>query len=184
MVNARRLDVKTAQLLVVDVQEKLLPYISGHEVVVTECVRMLDAARALGLRVTVTEQYPAGLGRTAAAVRSVVAGATRLEKMTFSAWRDAATREHLVSLARPQVLLVGIEAHVCVQQSALDLLDAGLAPFLLVDAVGSRRPRDRDTALERMRAAGVVVTTVESAIFEMLGRAGTELFRGILPIVR
>jgi nicotinamidase-related amidase len=111
-------------------------------------------------------------------------GASRLEKLAFSLWQDEPIREHLLSLARPHILLVGIETHVCVQQTAFDLLETQMTPLVLADAVGSRRPLDRDIALERMRSAGIGVTTVESAIFEMLDQAGTELFKRILPIVR
>jgi nicotinamidase-related amidase len=89
-----------------------------------------------------------------------------------------------VSLGRPQVLVVGVETHVCVRQTALDLLAARMQPVLLADAVGSRRAGDREVALDGLRSAGVAVTTVEAAIFDLLVRSGTELFKRILPIVR
>jgi nicotinamidase-related amidase len=184
VVGIGRLSAGQAQLLVVDLQAKLLPHIAEHESVVSQAVRMLQAAGELELPITLTEQYPEGLGSTPAAVVTAAAGATRLEKLTFSAWRDEATQARLVSLGRPQVLLVGIEAHVCVQQTALDLLEAGMVPWVLADAVGSRRACDRELALARMRDIGVGITTVESAIFEMLDRCDTELFKRILPIVR
>ncbi|MBU0616832.1 MAG: isochorismatase family protein [Planctomycetes bacterium] len=184
MPRVARIDAKKAQLLVVDVQEKLLPHIADHESVTSQSVRIIRAARELELPITLTEQYPNGLGHTAPAVTDAAEGANPLEKMAFSVWQDVACRERLLRPRRPQVLLVGIEAHVCVQRTALDLLEAELTPFVLADAVGSRRHFDRDVALDRLRAAGVGVTTVESAIFEMLDRAGTELFKRILPIVR
>ncbi len=179
-----QLEAQKAQLLVVDLQEKLLPHIAEHETVISQVVRMVRAARELELPITVSEQYPEGLGRTPAAVLVAAEGAARLEKLTFSLWQDEPLRERLLLLARPQVLLVGIEAHVCVQQTAFDLLETQMVPFILADAVGSRRALDRDIALDRMRSAGLAVTTVESAIFEMLDQAGTELFKRILPIVR
>lgn len=179
-----RLDARKAQLLVVDLQDKLLPYIADHHAVISQSVRMIQAAHLLELPITLTEQYPDGLGHTNSAVSDALDRAQPLEKMTFSAWQDAACREHLLQLSRPQVLLLGIEAHVCVQQTAFDLRQADLLPFVLADAVGSRRPVDRDVALDRLRAADVGVTTVESAIFEMLDQAGTDLFKRILPIVR
>jgi nicotinamidase-related amidase len=179
-----RLEVRKTQLVVVDLQEKLLPHIAEHETVISQVVRMVRAARELELPITVSEQYPEGLGRTPAAVLVAAEGASRLEKLAFSLWQDEPIREHLLSLARPHILLVGIETHVCVQQTAFDLLETQMTPLVLADAVGSRRPLDRDIALERMRSAGIGVTTVESAIFEMLDQAGTELFKRILPIVR
>ena len=106
------------------------------------------------------------------------------EGLLNSALRDLSTREDSRNLNRSQILLVGIETHVCVQQTALDLLEMGLLPVVLADAVSSRRPSDREVALARMRDAGAVITTVESAIYEMMVESGTELFKRLLPIVR
>ncbi|RMF85422.1 MAG: hydrolase [Planctomycetota bacterium] len=179
-----RLDREQAQLVVVDVQDRLLPLIHEHEQVVAQCARMIRAARVLEIPMLVSEQYPAGLGHTTSALLDVADGASRAEKSAFSVCRDEATFAPIKRAARPQVLLVGIEAHVCVLQSALDLLASGRQPFVLADAVSSRRPLDRETAFDRMRAAGVVVTTVESAIFELLEFSGTPEFKQILPIVK
>jgi nicotinamidase-related amidase len=184
MATLDRLDARRAQLLVIDLQEKLLRHIADHESVIAQSARMCRAAQALSLPLTLTEQYRRGLGPTPEVVLTAAEEAARFEKMTFSAWQDEATRARLQALDRPQVLLVGIEAHVCVQQTALDLLAAGIQPFVLADGVGSRRLIDCQTALSRLRVAGAVITTVEAAIFEMLDRAGTELFKRILPIVR
>ncbi len=179
-----RLEAGRAQLLVVDIQERLLPHIHEYTRVVEQTARMCRAAAQLALPVTLTEQYPEGLGATTPAVREVTSDATRLEKLTFSVWQDAALREHLTDLDRPQVLIAGIETHVCVQQTVFDLLDAQMTPFVLADAVGSRRALDWETALRRMERAGATVTTFEAAVFGMLDRCDTELFKRILPIVK
>lgn len=184
MKSAIRSQRDRAQLLVVDVQPRLLPSIHDRQSVAAQVVRMCRAARELELPVTITEQYPEGLGHTAPDVAAAAEGAVKLEKSTFSVWADDACRERLGSLGRPQVLIVGIETHVCVQQTALDLLDAQMSPIVLADAVGSRRRLDYTIALRGMRRAGVTITTVESAIFEMLERSGTELFKRLLPIVK
>ncbi len=181
--NVPRIDVEHAQLLVVDLQEKLLPFIAGHEQVLAAAEKMIRAAVVLELPVTVSQQYSKGLGPTNPAILAAATGAARAEKMTFSFCADPDCRRKLPS-TRPQVLLVGIEAHVCVQQTALDLLGLQMRPVVLADAVGSRRPFDCQIALDRMRAAGVVVTTVESAIFELVHESGTDRFKRILPIVR
>ena len=181
------LAIQRTQLLVVDVQEKMLPYVAQHESVLAQVVRMLRAAVELGLPITISEQYVRGLGPTRREVLDAAAASDRsqrVEKMAFSVFRHEALRERIVSLDRPQALLVGVEAHVCVQQTALDLLAHGLEAYVLADAVGSRRPTDCQVALDRLRGAGVVVTTVEAAIFELLERAGTELFKRLLPVVR
>ncbi len=184
MAEIPRIDIKKAQLLVVDIQQKLLPLITDHESVTAQCVKIIRAAHVLEIPITLTEQYPQGLGHTHPAVLEAAAGAPLLEKMTFSVWREPNCRNQVLELARPHVIVIGIESHVCVQQTALDLLEAQHLPIIPADAVGSRRAFDRDIALERMRAAGLGVTTVESAIFEMLDRSGTELFERILPIVK
>lgn len=179
-----RLDIVHAQLLVVDLQEALIPHVRAHADVIERTVRMLRAARILDIPVTITEQYRKGLGPTDDRVLEAAEGAEPMQKMTFSVCGDVAAREHLIGNLRPAVLLAGIETHVCVQQTALDLLSLQMRPFVLVDAVGSRRRLDHDTALERMQAAGAILTTVESAIFHLLGKAGTDLFRRVLPLVR
>lgn len=179
-----RLDCERAQLVVVDIQVRLLPSIADHDSVVAQAERMIRAASVLGLPITVSEQYPRGLGATVPIISEAAQGAVRAEKMTFSFCADEACRARVTEVTRPQVLLVGIETHVCVQQTALDLLRLGMQPVVLADAVGSRRPFDCQIALDRMRAAGVIVTTVESAIFELVHEAGTERFKRILPLVR
>jgi isochorismate hydrolase len=104
--------------------------------------------------------------------------------MTFSFCADERCRACIASAKRPQVLLVGMETHVCVQQTALDLLELNMQPVVLADAVSSRRPIDHETALDLLRGAGAVVTTVESAIFQLVRESGTELFKRVLPIVK
>lgn len=182
-----RLERARTQLVVVDIQEKLLPFISEHEQVLAQAGRMIRAAVELDLPITVSEQYVRGLGPTRPEINDALGGPEnfeRFEKLAFSLCRDEPLRHRVVALKRPQVLLVGIETHVCVLQTALDLLGVPAQPVVLADAVGSRRPQDHAMALERMRPAGVVVSTVESAIFELLERSGTELFKRILPIVK
>jgi nicotinamidase-related amidase len=179
-----RLDRQQTQLLVVDFQEKLLPAIADFDRVTAQAERMIRAAVVLGLPITISEQYPRGLGATVPAIQAAAEGAARHEKMTFSFCGDADCRARVSSLQRPQVLLVGIEAHVCVYQTALDLLAMQMRPFVLADAVGSRRALDYTVALDGLRAAGVTVTTVESAIFQLLHEAGTDLFKRMLPVVR
>ena len=179
-----RLDCEHAQLLVIDIQERLLPSIAEHAAVLAQAERMIQAAAALEVPITVSEQYPRGLGATVPGIVAAARGAERLQKMTFSVCADAAGRERISALGRPQVLIVGIEAHVCVYQTALDLLSVALRPVVLADAVGSRRPLDCTIALDGLRTAGVTITTVESAIFQLVYEAGTERFRRILPIVR
>lgn len=179
-----RLALDRAQLLLIDVQEKLLPRIDQAEPLVAQCVRMLRIAREMGLPITATEQNPEGLGPTVAAIRDALGPTRYLHKKAFSVCGDAAAMEALRGHSRGQVLVMGIEAHVCVMQTSLDLLDAGFEPFVLADAAGSRRPLDREIGFQRMARAGVVLTTVESAAFELMRRYDSDLFRRVLPHVR
>ena len=181
---AIRLQRNQARVLVVDIQERLLPSIFEHESVIANAAKMLHGAKVLNVPVFVSEQYKKGLGETNAAILHAAGEAPRMEKMTFSCCGDAAMRAALCSDERRQVILVGIETHVCVQQTVLDLVADGFQPVILADAVGSRRPLDRDVALDRMRQAGAIVTTVESAIFELTHQAGTVEFKQILSLVR
>ena len=184
MPDTDRLEITHTQLLVVDMQERMLRHVADQETVVNQTVRMIRAAQEMELPITLTEQYPQGLGPTDQRVLTAAGAAERLGKQTFSVCGDPRCKERLAALGRPQVLLVGVETHVCVRQTALDLLAARMQPVVLTDAVGSRRPDDRQIALDGLRAAGVAVTTVEAAIFDLLVRSGTELFKRILPIVR
>jgi nicotinamidase-related amidase len=179
----RQLKTQDVVLLVIDVQEKLLPAMQDAAMCEANVRKITQAARTLGVPVVVTEQYPAGLGHTCAAVRDALGEEPAIEKMRFSACVEP-TMTRLTSLSRKIVIVVGIETHVCLQQTVLDLLRLGYVPYVCADAVSSRRPIDRDTALARMRQAGAVVTTIESVIFELLGEAGTAQFKQILKIIK
>jgi len=152
--------------------------------VLAESAKMIRAAKVLSLPIVLTEQYPQGIGRTDPGIRELIADVPVIEKVTFSSCGVAPVREQLESLGRQHVIALGIETHVCVQQTVLDLLALGYTPFVLGDAVGSRKAYDRGTALRRMRQAGAVVTTTESMIFELCREAGTPLFKELLPLVK
>jgi nicotinamidase-related amidase len=178
-----RLDRSTTALLVIDLQDRLLPVIHEGDAVVAQARKLLQAAAVLDLPLVVTEQYPAGLGPTCAPLRELTGHTTPIEKTRFTACVDAAVAR-LREFGRPHILIAGIETHICVQQTVLDLLRLDYRPFVCADATGSRRYLDRDIALERMRHAGATVTTIESAIFELLDHATGDTFKQILKIVK
>lgn len=179
-----RLQIDHTALLVVDLQEKLVPHIHGGEAVVGQAARLIDGANALGLTVIVTEQYRKGLGDTVPRIAErLPPGQMRHEKLKFSACIEP-VRHALATCRARTVLVCGIEAHVCVLQTCLDLLDAGFNPVLAVDAIGSRRPADRDPAVIRMVQSGVVPSTVESALLELVHEAGGSRFKAVLPLIR
>ena len=169
-------------LLVVDVQQRLIGAIAGGERVAFNVRRLIDGAKLLGLPVVATEQYPEGLGPTVPEL------AERLgqipAKLIFSCGGCPEIFEELHGRGYHKLLVCGIESHVCVQQTVLDLLAGGWRVYLAVDAVGSRFEVDYRTALRRMDSAGTVLTTTEAALFEWCDAAGTPEFKQISRLVR
>jgi len=169
-------------LLVVDVQEKLVPAIAGGDRVVWNVRRLIDGARILDLPVVATEQYPEGLGRTVPELAERLGEVP--SKLTFSCGGCARIFERLQDRGVHKLLVCGIEAHVCVQQTVLDLLAGAWQVYVAVDAVGSRYEVDYRTALARMDSAGATLTSTEAALFEWCQAAGTPEFSQISRLVR
>ena len=171
-----------AALLVIDMQEKLVPLMPDHPRLVWNIRRLIDAARILGVAVAATRQYPQGLGPTVAPL------ADRLDspadKLAFSCLECAELFAAWQTQGRDQVLVVGIEAHVCVQQTVLDLLANGFRVYVAADGVASRREVDWQFALRRMETSGATLTSCEAAMFEWCERAGTPEFKQISALVR
>jgi nicotinamidase-related amidase len=181
---SQRLRADDAIVLVVDVQEKLLPHMHNAGDVERQVGRLLDGAAVLKLPVLVTEQYRKGLGLTVEPIRQrLPKDAFVEEKLLFSAC-TAGVQSELQRLGRRSVIVCGIEAHVCMLQTCLDLLEQNLAVFLAADAVGARRLADQQIALQRLVQAGVVPTSVESALLEMVRAAGSDQFKAMLPIIK
>lgn len=179
------LDAKDSALVVIDIQEKLCH--AMDEKVLKHLVKnvgiLMDSAAELKLPVLVTEQYVKGLGETLSELKNRVSEPA-LEKMTFSCCGDSAFVEKLRSLGRKQIIIVGMECHVCVLQTVIELLDAGFIVHLVRDAVMSRRKDNWFVGLEAARAAGAVITSTEAALFQLLKVAGTEEFKKLSKLVR
>lgn len=169
-----------AGLLLVDVQEKLTPFIHESERLVKHCAWLIALAQALSIPVVISEQYPSGLKPTLAALRNLLPQDTPyLEKMSFSVCGEAPALHILKNTQIKQWVVCGIETHVCVLQSVYDLLQTGASVFVVADAVGSRNLLDHDYGLQRMRAWGAQVITREMFAFECLRTAGTTEFKDI-----
>jgi nicotinamidase-related amidase len=182
---ARQLNIDDALLMVIDLQEKLLPAIHEGEAVVGRAVTLIRAARILDIPIVWTEQYKKGLGATDSRIADAIGDAVQpLEKICFGGFNDNAIARAAADSGRRQLILCGIEAHICVLQTALWALNHGWVVFFAQDAVGSRRPGDRETALARLRHAGAVPASVEMLVMEALGRAGTAQFKQILPLLK
>jgi nicotinamidase-related amidase len=185
----RVLDPAHSALLVIDLQEKFRPAIPDFDAVVGGSAKLVRAFRILGLPVLVTEQYPKGLGRTVpeifdALISAAVNVEPPLEKTAFSACGSPMLLDRLRSMGTSTVLVCGIETHVCVNQSVHDLLAGGLGVHVALDAVGSRRTFDRDAALRKMECSGAVLTTVETAAFELLRDAKHPKFKEVQSLFK
>jgi nicotinamidase-related amidase len=165
-----------AALVVVDVQEGFRPY-GSFAGVAASCAKLLAAARIMGVPALVSEQYPKGLGHSAPELG--LEDEPRIEKTVFS----AARADGFELGGRDQAIVCGIETHVCVSQTVHDLLDRGVEVHVPADAVGSRHAIDYERGLERLERAGAVVSTVESSLFELLGRAGTPEFKAVQKLI-
>ncbi len=179
------LDAAKSSLLVIDVQEKLLPAMADPDRVVARTKILLRAAEVLSLPVTMSEQYPKGLGRTVAELQSN-AGVVK-EKNAFSCWRDEAIKAHMIQhheAGRPQVIVAGIEAHVCALQTCIDMAQAGFAVFAVADAMTSRHSESAALAFDRMRMNGVQVVNTEMVVFELLERAGIAQFKVLSGLIK
>ena len=169
-------------LLVVDVQDKLIGLIPDHARIIWNIRRLIDGAAALGVPAAATEQYPKGLGPTTQLLAERLGDIPA--KMSFSCGGCPEVMKSFRDAGAGKILVVGIEAHVCVQQTVFDLMTDGFQVYLAVDAVGSRFDIDCETALRRMDSAGATLTTTEAALFEWCDVAGTPEFKQISSLVR
>ena len=169
-------------LLVIDIQDKLAGLIDGHQRIIWNTRRLLDAARLFDIPVIATEQYPQGLGATTAALAERLDAVA--EKTRFSCGGCPEIFDGLLERGIRKILVAGIETHVCVLQTSLDLLTAGFDLYVCVDAIGARNAVDHRVALRRMEANGVFLTTAESAMFEWCEAAGSAEFKQISQLVR
>jgi nicotinamidase-related amidase len=184
MTKLRRADVL---LVVIDVQEKLMPVISGHEQVTRNIVRLVRGCRILDVPAILTEQYVKGLGPTVAPIRRAFeesGGYRPIEKMCFSTCGCGEFEAELRSVRKKQILVAGIEAHVCVYQSVIDLMSTGHEVTIVADATSSREARNRSIALERMVAEGAKLSSTEMALFELTVASGTDEFRAISKLIK
>ena len=179
-----RLERDKAAVVVVDIQERLMAAMKHAKKVYRNTNIILEASKALGLPVVVTEQYPKGLGHTVEDVKSCLPAYEPIEKITFSCCGEDSFMDAVEETGRKQVILVGSETHVCVYQTCLDLLEAGYSVHLLRDAVCSRAKENFLAALELMRQAGAVITTTETVLFQMLVKAGGDEFKAISKLVK
>ena len=172
-------------LIVVDIQERLMPQSHEHARVSAQCAKLIEGAKIVGIPIVWTEQYRKGLGDTTPEIKAAIgAAAEPIEKMHFGCLDDEKVRAKVSGLRRNAVVLCGIEAHICVTQTALRAMEDGLTTIVAEDAISSRRPSDKETAVARLRQAGAVPASVEMLLMEWLNIAGGEKFKQVLPLLK
>jgi nicotinamidase-related amidase len=176
----RILDPDRAALVVVDVQEAFRPAVAGFEEVAANVARLVEGAKVMGIPIVVTEQYPKGLGSTVPEVAELLGGVEPIDKVCFS----GAAADGFDLGGRGQALVCGIETHVCVSQTAHDLLARGIEVHVARDAVGSRSEENKELGLHKMESSGAILSSVETALFELVGAAGTEEFKQVQALVK
>ncbi len=170
--------------LIIDIQERLYPYIHEHEQLTRNTEILIKGLKAIEIPLLVTQQYTKGLGATIPPVAEAMGDFEHLEKTAFSCCDDEGFNTELIRLDKKFIVITGIEAHVCVLQTTIDLLEKNFIPVVVEDCISSRRVNDKKVAVARMRREGAVVTTYESILFELLRHSGTEQFKAVSKLVK
>ena len=171
-------------LVIIDIQERLVPAMQAPARTLKNVKLLLQAAQVCKVPTLLTEQYPQGLGKTVAEIAKVAGNATVIEKLHFSCMEDKQFQTCFKALNRKQAVLAGMEAHICVVQTAASLLEQGFDVFVVSDATASRTIESETACLRRLNASGVHVVTTEMVVFEWLGKAGSPAFKSLLPLIK
>ena len=175
---------KNTLLLVIDFQVRIMPYIHNHEELQRTTAAFIKGCRILDVPIITTQQYTKGLGDTLPALKDALGEFEHIEKITFSCYGNSEFVEKLNASEKKNIIVTGIEAHICVQQTVLDLLANGYNVYVVADCIDSRNERDHAYAVERMRQAGAIITTMESVLFEFLVRADNPKRKEISNLVK
>ena len=170
--------------LFVDFQEKLLPHITHHEEILENTLKLIAGLKVLNIPLLITQQYTKGLGNTVDPVMSCVENFSYSEKNSFSCCDDPVFYKKLTSQGKKYIVIAGIETHVCVLQTVIDLIENEFVPIVVEDCTGSRKQNDKKIALKRIKQSGAIVTTCESILFEITRYAGTPVFKAISKIIK
>jgi nicotinamidase-related amidase len=179
-----RITVDRCAAVIVDVQERLLPHMFNHAEVLHRLSILIRGLTVLETPLLLTEQYPKGLGPTMSSIRRLLPAVKPIEKLSFSCADEPAFMDSLQNLGREVVIIGGIESHVCILQTSIDLKAAGFTPIVIADAISSRRSLDSEVAVQRMHAEGILLSTGESILFELCRKAGNDRFKAISRLVK
>ncbi|WP_286677257.1 hydrolase [Aminobacterium sp. EBM-42] len=179
-----KLSRKNTQFLMIDLQERLLPAIHGFEEIKTNALRLVEGAKVLEVPFTYTEQYPKGLGSTDRQLLEKIEGKTAFQKLTFSCCDEEGFIDILEKNDKKQIVLWGIEIHICVLATVMDLIKAGFTVWVAADACGSRNRNNHDLVLRTMTQMGAIVVPTETVLYQLMGRSGTPEFKTLLPLFK
>ena len=174
---------QTAAVLI-DIQDRLFPHLYEKDILLDNSLKLINGLRTLDIPITVTQQYSAGLGPTIAPIINTFSEFKYLEKNSFSCCDEPAFRDLISQQKKHFIILFGIEAHVCVLQTCIDLLDSGLIPIVIEDCISSRKSLDKKIAIDRMRQEGARIASYESILLELTRKAGNERFKSISRIIK
>ncbi len=170
---------------IIDIQEKLFPFIYDNEQLRNTIIKLIQGLKVLHIPILVTEQYPKGIGKTTPEIINTLGDDYKpIEKMAFSCCKSDEFINALRILSRKYVLITGIEAHVCVLQTTIELVEYGYIPIIIEDTISSRRLSDKLSAIERMKQEGAIVASYESILFELCEVSGTEEFKTLSKIIK
>ncbi|MDP1621734.1 MAG: hydrolase [Bacteroidales bacterium] len=170
--------------VIIDVQERIFPVMYDHEKLLKNIPLLIEGLKIIGIPLIVTEQYVKGLGPTIPEIAEKIGDMERIEKASFSCCGEPGFMMDIASSGRDYVIIAGIESHVCVLQTVIDLQQSGYHPVVVEDCISSRKPNDKLMAIERMRKEGVIITTYEAILFELLRHSGGDTFRAISKLVK
>jgi nicotinamidase-related amidase len=170
--------------VVIDIQEKLLPHMDEGEIILQNCLKLIEGLQILSVPILITQQYTKGLGNTDPSIVRMFPEFRFIEKISFSCCDEPVFAEKVGLSGKTNIIICGIESHVCVLQTCLDMLNSGFIPVIVEDCVTSRKENDKRIAIERMRNEGAIITTMESLIFELTRQSGNETFKNISRIVK
>ncbi|MDR2036395.1 MAG: hydrolase [Bacteroidales bacterium] len=179
-----RIDKEKSIGLIVDVQERLIPVIHDHEKIIRNIQILVRGLKILGVPLLWMEQYRKGLGETVESLRKLLDPVHPIEKVCFSCCDHPAFMENLALNNKQYVIMAGVESHICVMQTAIDLIYSGYTPVIIEDCISSRTPENRRIGIKRMRDEGAVTGSVESILFELCREAGTDTFKEISKLVK
>ncbi|WP_129600532.1 hydrolase [Anaerophilus nitritogenes] len=170
--------------VIIDMQERLLPHMENKNNLLQNFKTLIQGLHALNIPMIVSEQYPKGLGSTVEEISQILGDCTNIEKMSFSCFDEVKLQQQIDYMNKEWIIIAGIESHICVLQTVIDLIDNGYVPVVVEDCISSRKENDKKIAIERMRQMGAIITTTESILFELCRFATTDAFKVISKLVK